>query len=61
MQWQYTMTKQEIRAQIRALTRIRGSIAGRQIHRLRLVEPLVFAAAMLVFSLIQLGGLPTEG
>lgn len=60
MQWQYTMTKQELRAQIRALTRMRGSIANRQMHRLRLVEPLALAAAMIVFSLIQLGGLPTE-
>lgn len=59
MQWQYTMTKQEIRAQIRALTRVRGSIANRQMRRLRLVEPLALVAAMLVFSLIRLGGLPT--
>lgn len=59
MQWQYTMTKQEIRAQVRALTRMQGSIANRQMHRLRLVEPLAFVAAMLVFSLVQLEGLPT--
>lgn len=60
MQWQYTMTKQEIRAQIRALARVRGSIANRQLRRLRLAEPLALAAAMLVFSLIRLGGLPAE-
>lgn len=60
MQWQYTMTKQEVRAQFRALTRVGGSIANRQIHRMRLLAPLALAAAMIVFALIQLGGLPTE-
>ena len=59
MQWQYTMTKQEVRAQLRALTRVRGSIANRQVRRLRLVEPLAAVVAMVVFSLIQLGGLAT--
>lgn len=58
MQWQYTMTKQEISAQIRALTRVQGSIANRQIQRLRLVEPLALVAAMIVFSLVRLEGLP---
>ena len=58
MQWQYTMTKQEVRAQLRALTRVRGSIANRQMRRLRLVEPLALVAAMIVFLLIQMGGLP---
>ena len=59
MQWQYTMTKQEVRAQFRALTRVQGSIANRQMLRLRLIVPLVVVVAMLVFSLIELGGLPT--
>lgn len=59
MQWQYTMTKQEVRAQFRALTRVQGSIANRQMRRLRLIVPLVVVVAMLVFSLIELGGLPT--
>lgn len=60
MQWQYTMTKQEVRAQFRALTRVGGSIANRQMRRMRLLAPLALAAAMIVFALIQLGGLPTE-
>ena len=59
MQWQYTMTKQEVRAQFRALTRVQGSIANRQMRRLRLIVPLVVVVAMLAFSLIELGGLPT--
>lgn len=58
MQWQYTMTKQDVRAQIRALTRAPGSIANRQMRRLRLLEPLAVIVAMAVFSFLQLEELP---